>query len=165
MPLTPQEFVSKWKRVTAREKQTYQEHFIDLCHLVGHPTPIEYDPSAETFAFEMDATKTTSGQGWADVAKLGYFGWEYKGKNSDLEKAYDQLLRYRDSLHNPPLLIVSDINNIVIRTNYTNLPTRTITLMWTATTCVTCQTVRNLLNLAVFSMIPACKKCNGCHCS
>jgi hypothetical protein len=26
--LTPQDFVSKWERVTAREKQTYQEHFI-----------------------------------------------------------------------------------------------------------------------------------------
>ena len=33
MALTPQDFVSKWKRVTAREKQTYQEYFIDLCHL------------------------------------------------------------------------------------------------------------------------------------
>ena len=43
MPLTPQEFVSKWKRVTACEKQTYQEHFIDLCHLVGHQTPNDYD--------------------------------------------------------------------------------------------------------------------------
>ena len=29
MPLTPQDFVSKWKRVTAREKQTYQEHFLE----------------------------------------------------------------------------------------------------------------------------------------
>jgi len=28
---TPQDFANKWKRVTAREKQTYQEHFIDLC--------------------------------------------------------------------------------------------------------------------------------------
>src|SRR5688500_10289357 len=27
---TPQDFVSKWKRVTSREKQTYREHFIDL---------------------------------------------------------------------------------------------------------------------------------------
>ena len=26
--LTPHEFVSKWKRVTALEKQTYQEHFL-----------------------------------------------------------------------------------------------------------------------------------------
>jgi ABC-type oligopeptide transport system substrate-binding subunit len=25
MPITPQDFVSKWKRVTAREKQTYLE--------------------------------------------------------------------------------------------------------------------------------------------
>jgi len=35
MPLTPQDFVSKWKRVTAGEKQRYQERFIDLCNLVG----------------------------------------------------------------------------------------------------------------------------------
>src|SRR6266498_4224106 len=128
MPLTPQDFVSKWKRVNAREKQTYQEHFIDLCHLVGHPTPNDYDPTGRRFAFEMGVAKTSGRQGWADVAKLGFFGWEYKGKYSDLEKAYDQLLRYRDSLQNPPVLVVSDINNIIIRTNYTNLPTRTYTL-------------------------------------
>jgi hypothetical protein len=125
---TPQDFVSKWKRVTSREKQTYQEHFIDLCRLVDHQTPNEADPTGKRYAFEMGAAKTSGGQGWADVAKLGYFGWEYKGKNDDLDKAYSQLLRYRDSLNNPPLLIVSDINNIIIRTNYTNLPTRTITL-------------------------------------
>jgi SAM-dependent methyltransferase len=128
MPFTPQDFVSKWKRVTAREKQTYQEHFLDLCHLVGHQTPNEYDPAGTRFAFEVGVAKTSGGQGWADVAKLGYFGWEYKGKNADLDKAYDQLLRYRDALQNPPILIVSDINHIIIRTNYTNLPTRTITL-------------------------------------
>jgi type II restriction/modification system DNA methylase subunit YeeA len=128
MPITPQEFVSKWKRVTAREKQTYQEHFLDVCQLVNHQTPNEYDPTGTRFAFEMGATKTTGGQGWADVAKLGFFGWEYKGKDADLEKAYEQLLRYRDSLQNPPLLIVSDINNIIIRTNYTNLPTHTFNL-------------------------------------
>jgi len=45
MTITPQEFVSKWKRVTAREKQTYQEHFLDLCRLAGHATPNEYDPT------------------------------------------------------------------------------------------------------------------------
>ena len=76
----------------------------------------------------MGAAKTSGGSGWADVAKLGYFGWEYKSKDADLDKAYEQLLRYRDALQNPPLLIVSDINRIIIRTNYTNLPTRTITL-------------------------------------
>jgi len=128
MPITPHEFVSKWKRVTAREKQTYQEHFLDICQLVSHQTPNDYDPTGTRFAFEMGATKTSGGQGWADVAKLGFFGWEYKGKDADLEKAYAQLLLYRDSLKNPPLLIVSDINQIIIRTNYTNLATRTIVL-------------------------------------
>ncbi len=121
---TPQEFVSKWKHVTAREKQTYQSHFNDLCRLLGEQTPIEADPAGKVYAFEMGAAKTTGGQGWADVAKLGYFGWEYKGKDADLDKAYAQLLLYRDALRNPPLLIVSDINNIIIRTNYTDLPTR-----------------------------------------
>ena len=126
--LTPQDFVSKWKRAEARERQSVQEHFIDLCGLVGDETPMQADPTGKKYAFEMGAAKTSGGLGWADVAKLGFFGWEYKGKHADLDKAYDQLLRYRDALNNPPLLIVSDINNIVIRTNYTNLPTRTITL-------------------------------------
>jgi hypothetical protein len=128
MPITPQDFVSKWKRAEARERQSVQEHFIDLCALVGHETPMQQDPSGTRFAFEMGAAKTSGGSGWADVAKLGFFGWEYKAKDADMDKAYEQLLRYRDALQNPPLLIVSDINNIVIRTNYTNLPTRTIVL-------------------------------------
>jgi hypothetical protein len=51
MNLTPQDFVRKWKQVTAREKQIYQEHFIDLCHLVVHQTPMEYDPSGTHFGF------------------------------------------------------------------------------------------------------------------
>jgi len=128
MPLTPQDFVSKWKRADARERQSVQEHFIDLCALVEHETPMQQDPSGTRFAFEMGAAKTSSGSGWAGVAKLGYFGWEYKGKKADLENAHEQLLCYRAALHNAPLLIVSDINSIIIRTNHTNLPTRTITL-------------------------------------
>jgi hypothetical protein len=40
---TPHEFVSKWKRAEARERQSVQEHFIDLCRLVAeggpHPGP------------------------------------------------------------------------------------------------------------------------------
>lgn len=80
MPLTPQDFVSKWKRVTSREKQTYQEHFIDLCRLVDHRTPNEADPTGKRYAFEMGTAKTSGGQGWADVAKLGYFGWGIKAR-------------------------------------------------------------------------------------
>ncbi len=69
--LTPHDFVTKWKRVTAREKQTYQEHFLDLFYLVRHQTPNDLDPTGTIFGFEMGATKTSGGQGWADVAKQG----------------------------------------------------------------------------------------------
>jgi hypothetical protein len=31
MTMTPQDFVSKWKRADARERQSVQEHFINLC--------------------------------------------------------------------------------------------------------------------------------------
>jgi hypothetical protein len=58
---TPQDFVTKWKRVTSRERQATQEHFIDLCRLVGHETPNEFDPTGTRFAFEMGAGKTSGG--------------------------------------------------------------------------------------------------------
>ena len=74
----------------------YQEHFIDLCRLVGHPTPVEADPTGRWYTFEAGATKTPGGQGWADVWKKGYFAWEYKGKHADLDAAYRQLLQYRE---------------------------------------------------------------------
>jgi hypothetical protein len=33
----------------------------------------------------MGAAKTSGGQDWSEVAKLGYFGWEYKANDDDLE--------------------------------------------------------------------------------
>ncbi len=64
MTLTPQDFVSKWKRAAAREKQTYQEHFLNLCRLVRNPTSIKGGPTAMRFAFEMGAVKSGGRQGW-----------------------------------------------------------------------------------------------------
>ena len=43
--LTPQDFAAKWGRATLRERQAVQEHFIDLCRLIGHPMPAEDDPA------------------------------------------------------------------------------------------------------------------------
>ena len=40
-PLTPQSFVAKWRHVELKERFACQEHFIDLCHLVNHPTPVD----------------------------------------------------------------------------------------------------------------------------
>lgn len=126
--MTPQEFVAKWQHASAKERSAAQEHFIDLCRLLGHPTPMEADPEGKHFAFEAGASKQRGGQGWADVWKRGYFAWEYKGQHADLDKAYDQLLQYREALQNPPLLIVSDMSTILIHTNFTNTVKQVIPL-------------------------------------
>ena len=118
--MTPQAFVAKWRPASAKERSAYQEHFIDLCHLVGHDTPMETDPSGDTFAFEAGASKQSGGQGWADVFKPGHFAFEYKGPHANLDKAFEQLLLYRESLRNPPLLVVCDLARIVVHTNFTN---------------------------------------------
>src|SRR5512135_3640565 len=118
--MTPQAFVAKWKPVTGKEIAVAQSHFNDICALIDYPTPLEEDPTATHYCFEAGVVKATGGLGRADVWKKGYFAWEYKGKHGDLDKAYDQLLRYKDSLQNPPLLIVCDLAEIRIHTNFTN---------------------------------------------
>ena len=88
------------------------------------PKPHDGDPTGAEYAFEYGVDKTTGGHGWADVWKRGCFGWEYKGPHKDVDKAYAQLQLYRESLQHPTLLIVSDIQTIIIHTNFTNTTKR-----------------------------------------
>ena len=132
--MTPATFKAKWAKFSGKESAAYSEHFNDLCRMLGVPTPIEADPTgndtfcfqkrvakdAEFFNFDMraNAQPVKNEGGFADVWKQDCFGWEYKGPGEDLEKAYKQLLRYRESLLNPPLLIVCDFNRFIVRTNF-----------------------------------------------
>src|SRR5687768_295884 len=118
--MTPQQFAKKWKASSLKERSGAQEHFIDLCRLVDEETPAEADPKGTWYGFERGALKTGGGGGWADVWRRGYFAWEYKGKHKDLTAAFAQLQRYAIALENPPLLVVSDMDDIVIHTNFTN---------------------------------------------
>lgn len=43
MPLTPQDFVGKWKRAGARERQSVQEHFLDLCQLIDQLPKVRFE--------------------------------------------------------------------------------------------------------------------------
>src|SRR5690348_1190178 len=106
--MTPQEFAAKWRGVTLKERSSAQEHFIDLCRLMGNPTPAEADPDGTFFTFERGVEKTGGGHGFADVWYRGHFAWEYKTRDRGLADAYKQLLLYRDNLENPPLLVVCD---------------------------------------------------------
>jgi len=131
--MTAAEFKRKWSRYQGKETSAYQGHFDDLCRLLGQPTPAEADPSGSDFfcfqkrvvkdaeLFDMpDAAGTgePNERGFADVWKKGCFAWEYKGKKKNLDEAYKQLLRYRESLENPPLLVVCDFDRYIIKTNF-----------------------------------------------
>jgi type II restriction/modification system DNA methylase subunit YeeA len=130
--MTAAEFKKKWSRYQGKETSGYAEHFNDLCRLLGHPTPAQADPSgrdafcfqkrvikdAELFEVETAAAGEPEERGFADVWKKGCFAWEYKGKKKNLDEAYKQLLRYRESLLNPPLLVVCDFDRYIIKTNF-----------------------------------------------
>lgn len=126
--MTAAEFIAKWSDATLRERQGSQEHFLDLCRLLGQPTPAEDDPHGERYCFERGATKAGGGDGWADVWRRGCFGWEYKGPHKDLNAAYRQLTIYASNLESPPYLVVSDMSRIVIHTNWTNTISKVIEL-------------------------------------
>ena len=118
------EFIQKWTASTATERAASQEHFIDLCRLLGEPTPNEADPRGEFYAFEKGTEKVSGGDGFADVWLKDHFGWEYKGKRKNLKDAYQQLLQYREDLDNPPLLVVCDLDRFEVHTNFTGTAKR-----------------------------------------
>ncbi len=123
--MTPQDFIKKWLGSTLTERAAAQSHFLDLCELLGVSKPADLDPTGKDYGFEVGATKTTGGQGFADVFRRGFFAWEYKGTGKDLTAAFVQLQRYAVALDNPPLLIVSDIGTTIrIHTNWTNSVSR-----------------------------------------
>jgi type II restriction/modification system DNA methylase subunit YeeA len=86
----------------------------------GHPYPAAADQSGESFTFEKHVSTVEGDKGFADVWKRGYFAWEYKGKHKDLLAAYLQLLRFREDLENPPLLVVCDQDHFEVHTNFPN---------------------------------------------
>ena len=86
--MTPSEFVAKWQGSTRTERAAAQEHFIDLCRMLGQPTPNDADPTGDWYAFEKGVGKAEGGDGWADVWMRDHFAWEYKGKRKDLAAAY-----------------------------------------------------------------------------
>src|SRR5213595_1719442 len=132
--MTPAEFKRKWHRYQGKESSAYQEHFSDLCRLLGQPTPAEADSTgSESFCFQKRVVKDAellfelreepepaepNERGFADVWKKGCFAWEYKGKKKNLDAANQQLLRYRESLLNPPLLVACDFDRYIVRTNF-----------------------------------------------
>jgi hypothetical protein len=113
--MTPEQFIDRWRGNTRSERSAAQSHFNDLCDLLGVDKPGSPD-----YEFEKSTRRIGGAQGFADVWKDACFIWEYKGSRRNLVEAYAQLKQYADAFGNPPLLIVSDMQEIRIHTNFTN---------------------------------------------
>lgn len=116
--VTPEEFIAIWKDNKLTERGGAQAHFDDLCDLLC----IEKPRDPDNYCFERGAKKAGGGDGWADVWKRGCFGWENKKPGRDLDAALKQLTDYALQLENPPLLVVSDRERIIIHTAFTGYP-------------------------------------------
>jgi hypothetical protein len=124
--LTARDFVAKWgpggPAYELTERAGAQAHFIDLCQLLGVPTPGE----ADRYCFERGVNRTGSGtdrqNGFADVWLKGCFAWEYKAPGKSLDGALRQLMMYALPLESPPLLVVSDRLRIEVHTHFTGTP-------------------------------------------
>ena len=56
--MTAAEFKKKWSRYTGKESSAYQEHFNDLCRLLGQSSPAQADPSgSDFFCFQKRVVK------------------------------------------------------------------------------------------------------------
>lgn len=60
--LTPQAFAEKWSRMALSERSSYQQHFLDLCRMLGQPTPAEVDPGGDFYTFEKGVEKSGGGK-------------------------------------------------------------------------------------------------------
>ncbi len=119
--LDPQQFVERWSTSQLGERQAAQSHFIELCQLISHAPPSQYDQSGNEFCFEKPVSTVKGSKGFADVWYKDHFAWEYKGKHKDLDAAYDQLSAYRGGLDNPPLLVVCDFLEYRIYPQWPNM--------------------------------------------
>ena len=122
--MTPAQFIAKWQHNPLSERAGAQPFFLDLCAMLGVPTPTDPD----NYCFERGATRTGAGHGWADVWMRGHFGWENKGPGGDLAGALRQLMTYALALDNPPLLVVSNRALTEIHTHFTGTPSETHTI-------------------------------------
>ncbi len=131
--MTPQQFIAKWgpggPAFDLNERQGAQAHFMDLCELLGVPTPGSLVGNASDYIFEQDTLVLGEARGYADVFYRDHFAWENKAPGKNLDAALKQLLTYSLALSNPPLLVVCDRLTLRIHTQFNGHPSETHTVL------------------------------------
>lgn len=123
--MTPEKFIETWLGNPLSERAGAQGYVDDLCDVLKVDKPRKHGQ----YQYEYGAKKTGAGDGFADVWKQGYFGWENKKPGRDLKAALKQLTDYSLSLESPPLLVVCDRERIEIHTAFTGYPDEVTTIL------------------------------------
>lgn len=101
-------FISKWgpsgSGFALNERQGAQQHFLELCNVIGVEPPTGVNDGVTDYLFEKQTLMLGERRGYADVFKRNVFAWEYKAPGKSLDGALSQLMRYAMALGNPPLL-------------------------------------------------------------
>ena len=105
-------FIRRWQASTLTERSAAQQHFLDLCRLLGQPTPAEADPTGTFYTFEKGAQRSDGG-GWADVRMRDQFAWEYKGRHEGLVWEVDEASQSRALVRPQIAYMVSERNRRV----------------------------------------------------
>lgn len=127
--MAPDDFIDRWKK-PGTERADAQMFFNELCDVLGVDRP---QPSGcGNYCFEKRVNLGDK-SGFADVYKEGYFVGEFKRPGSSIVDAFNQAHRYAVALDNPPILIVTDLRNIVIRSCWTRMRSKDI---WASVDCL-----------------------------
>ena len=128
--MTPHDFITKWgpggPAYALNEEQGAQNHFLELCELLGVPKP--GSGTTDEYLFERQSLHLGQARGYADVFYRDHFAWENKAPGKNLDAALRQLLGYTLALANPPLLVVCDRLTIRIHTQFNGHPSETHTV-------------------------------------
>ena len=60
--MTPEQFIDKWRGNTRTERAAAQQHFLELCEVLG----VE-KPGSPDYEFEKSTRRIGGAQGYADV--------------------------------------------------------------------------------------------------
>ncbi len=70
-------FVARWQRSTLTERSAAQQHFLDLCAVLGEPTPATADPDSISYTFGKDAQTDGGEAGWVDEQQAIALKWAW----------------------------------------------------------------------------------------
>jgi hypothetical protein len=59
--MSPEQYIAKWRGAARTERSAAQEHFLDVCALLGVPKPGDVDRHGTEFIFEKSTRNTQPG--------------------------------------------------------------------------------------------------------